>query len=103
MRAPSINETEVAGEQLLRALLDACARGNQAAFASLFDRTAPAAVTVARCVAADEEAAQRATHDAYVEIWHRAVAGRLPAGDPAMWLLGVVHRHALATVPAGAA
>ena len=50
-----------------------------------------------------EEAAQRATHDAYVEIWHRAVAGRLPAGDAAMWILGVVHRHALATVTAGAA
>jgi RNA polymerase sigma-70 factor (ECF subfamily) len=103
MSAPSIVETEVAGEQLLRVLLDACARGHESALAQLFDRTAPSVLSVARCVAADEQAAQHATHDAYVEIWHRAVAGRLPAGDPAMWILGVVHRHALATVTAGAA
>ncbi|MFN8192034.1 MAG: hypothetical protein U0R78_16745 [Nocardioidaceae bacterium] len=103
MGAPSIVESEVAGEHLLRSLLDACARGHQSALAALFDRTAPSALTIARCVAQHEEAAQRATHDAYVEIWHRAVAGRLPAGDAAMWILGVVHRHALATVTAGAA
>jgi len=103
MGAPSAIESDVTAARLLRVLLDSCARGSERAFAALFDQTAPAALSVARCVATSEEAAQRATHDAYLEIWHRAIAGHLPAGDPAMWILGVVHRHALVTAPAGAA
>lgn len=71
--------------------------------AVLFDRTACAALAVARCVAGDDDAADRATHDAYLEIWDRAAAGRFPHRDLALWVLGVVHRRAVATVAAGAA
>jgi DNA-directed RNA polymerase specialized sigma24 family protein len=66
------------------------------ALAALIDTTAAASLAVARCVTGDEERAERATHDAYVEIWHRATQHRLPDQDVATWVLAVTHRHARA-------
>lgn len=103
MSALPVTDSDVSGDDLLRALMDSCRRGNQGALAALFDRTAVAALTVARCVTADESAAEQAAHDAYLEIWQRARADRVPDEDLALWVLGVVHRHALAGRTAGAA
>lgn len=79
---------------LLGSLLDACARGNTSAMAALFDQTACAALQVARCASADEHAAEQAVHDAYVEVWRRAAAGRVPRQDVGLWVLSLAHRHA---------
>ncbi len=82
-------------DELLAALLASSARGNESAFAALFDRTASVSFAIARCATQDEEAAALATHGAYVEIWRRARLGRVPEDDLLVWMLGVVRRHAL--------
>lgn len=79
---------------LLGSLLDACSRGNASAMAALFDQTVCAALQIARCTAADERAAEQAVHDAYVEVWTQASAGRAPRRDVALWVLSLAHRHA---------
>ncbi len=81
-------------DHLLASLLADCGRGHASALAELFDQTSCATLQVARCVAADEGAAQQAVHDAYVEVWQRAVAGRTPTQDVGLWVLALAHRHA---------
>lgn len=81
---------------LLGSLLDSCARGNASALEALYDQTAGTALRVARCVAGDEDRAHQAVHDAYIELWHRAQAGRVPDRNLALWILALAHRHAAA-------
>jgi RNA polymerase sigma-70 factor (ECF subfamily) len=90
-RAPSASAEQ---DLLLGSLLDACARGNASALAALFDQTACAALQVARCASGDERVAEQAVHDAFVEVWRRAAAGRVPRRDVGLWVLALAHRHA---------
>ncbi|WP_028653649.1 ECF RNA polymerase sigma factor SigK [Nocardioides halotolerans] len=76
-------------------LLRACGRGDQSAFAQLYDATASRAVGLAVRVVRDPAQAEEVAQEAFLEIWK--TSGRFdPAkGSPLGWLLTIVHRKAV--------
>jgi RNA polymerase sigma-70 factor (ECF subfamily) len=76
-------------------LLKACGRGDEAAFARLYDATASRAVGLAVRVVRDPAQAEEVAQEAFLEIWR--TSGRFdPAkGSPLGWLLTIVHRKAV--------
>ena len=76
-------------------LLKACGRGDQAAFAQLYDATSSRVVGLAVRVVRDPAQAEEVAQEAFLEIWK--TSGRFdPAkGSPLGWLLTIVHRKAV--------
>ena len=76
-------------------LLKACGRGDQTAFARLYDATASRVVGLAVRVVRDRAQAEEVAQEAFLEIWK--TSGRFdPAkGSPLGWLLTIVHRKAV--------
>ena len=76
-------------------LLRACGRGDETAFARLYDATASRVVGLAVRVVRDPAQAEEVAQEAFLEIWR--TAGRFdPAkGSPLGWLLTIVHRKAV--------
>jgi RNA polymerase sigma-70 factor (ECF subfamily) len=79
----------------LAELLKACGRGDQAAFAQLYDATSGRVVGLAVRVVRDAAQAEEVAQEAFLEIWK--TSGRFdPAkGSPLGWLLTIVHRKAV--------
>jgi RNA polymerase sigma-70 factor, ECF subfamily len=79
----------------LAELLGACGRGDQAAFARLYDATASRVVGLAVRVVRDPAQAEEVAQEAFLEIWR--TSGRFdPARGSALgWLLTIVHRKAV--------
>jgi len=76
-------------------LLRACGRGDETAFARLYDATASRVVGLAVRVVRDPAQAEEVAQEAFLEIWR--TSGRFdPAkGSPLGWLLTIVHRKAV--------
>ena len=76
-------------------LLKACGRGDQTAFARLYDATSSRVVGLAVRVVRDPAQAEEVAQEAFLEIWK--TSGRFdPAkGSPLGWLLTIVHRKAV--------
>ena len=76
-------------------LLKACGRGDQSAFARLYDATSGRIVGLAVRVVRDPAQAEEVAQEAFLEIWK--TSGRFdPAkGSPLGWLLTIVHRKAV--------
>jgi RNA polymerase sigma-70 factor (ECF subfamily) len=76
-------------------LLKACGRGDQTAFAQLYDATSRRVVGLAVRVVRDPAQAEEVAQEAFLEIWK--MSGRFdPAkGSPLGWLLTIVHRKAV--------
>jgi RNA polymerase sigma-70 factor (ECF subfamily) len=79
----------------LAALLKLSGRGDEAAFASLYDATAARAYGLAVRVVRDPSQAEEVAQEAFLEIWR--TSGRFdPArGSPLGWLLTIAHRKAV--------
>ena len=79
----------------LAELLKACGRGDQAAFARLYDATSSRVVGLAVRVVRDPAQAEEVAQEAFLEIWK--TSGRFdPAkGSPSGWMLTIVHRKAV--------
>ncbi len=79
----------------LAELLKACGRGDQAAFARLYDATSSRVVGLAVRVVRDPAQAEEVAQEAFLEIWK--TSGRFdPAkGSPFGWMLTIVHRKAV--------
>ena len=69
---------ERSGDDALNGLLVASGRGDLAAFATLYDRTAPLVHGLVRSVVRDRSAADQVTRNAYLHAWRTA-----PSYDPA--------------------
>ena len=91
--APSLGGASSAPD--LADLLKACGRGDQAAFARLYDATSGRVVGLAVRVVRDRAQAEEVAQEAFLEIWK--TSGRFdPAkGSPLGWLLTIVHRKAV--------
>jgi RNA polymerase sigma-70 factor, ECF subfamily len=91
--APSLGGVSSASD--LADLLKACGRGDQAAFARLYDATSSRVVGLAVRVVRDRAQAEEVAQEAFLEIWK--TSGRFdPAkGSPLGWLLTIVHRKAV--------
>jgi RNA polymerase sigma-70 factor (ECF subfamily) len=91
----SSSEEAPAGAPDLVALLRACGRGDQAAFAQLFDASSSRIFGLAVRVVRDPAQAEEVTQEAFLEIWRSS--GRFdPAKGSALgWMLTIAHRKAV--------
>jgi RNA polymerase sigma-70 factor, ECF subfamily len=77
------------------ALLAAVARGDQAAFAALYDRIAPLVHGVVRRVVRDPAQSEEVTQEVLVEVWRTAVRFDPDRGSARAWILTMAHRRAI--------
>jgi RNA polymerase sigma-70 factor (ECF subfamily) len=92
--APSSEGVPSAGSELAE-LLRACGKGDNAAFAQLYDATSSRVYGLALRVVRDPAQAEEVAQESFLEIWR--TSGRFdPAkGSPLGWLLTIVHRKAV--------
>ncbi|WP_233578145.1 sigma-70 family RNA polymerase sigma factor [Micromonospora sp. BL4] len=76
-------------------LLSRVARGDEAAFAALYDAVAGRVLGLARRVVRDPAQAEEVTQEVMVEVWR--TAGRFDAGrgSASAWILTMAHRRAV--------
>lgn len=100
---PVSGPSEVSGPALDTAedaLLVTAARGDQAAFASLYDRIAPVVHGVVRRVVRDPAQSEEVTQEVMVEVWRTAVRFDPDRGAARTWILTMAHRRAIDRVRA---
>jgi RNA polymerase sigma-70 factor, ECF subfamily len=81
-------------------LLRACGRGDEPAFARLYDATASRVFGLALRVVRDRAQAEEVTQEAFLEIWRTAGRYDPDRGSPLGWLLTITHRKAVDRVRA---
>jgi RNA polymerase sigma-70 factor (ECF subfamily) len=91
--APSSEGAPLAPD--LGGLLKASGRGDQAAFAQLYDATSARIFGLAVRVVRDPAQAEEVAQEAFLEIWRTAGRFDPDRGSPVAWLLTIVHRKAV--------
>jgi RNA polymerase sigma-70 factor, ECF subfamily len=76
-------------------LLKACGKGDQAAFAALYDATSARVVGLAVRVVRDPAQAEEVAQEAFLEIWRSSGRFDPDKGSPLGWLLTIAHRKAV--------
>lgn len=79
----------------LTALLKRAGRGDEGAFAELYDATAPRAFGLAVRVVRDPAQAEEVTQEAFLEAWRHAGRFDPAKGSATAWLMTLVHRKAV--------
>ena len=79
----------------LAELLRLSARGDQQAFARLYDATSARVFGLAVRVVRDPAQAEEVTQEAFLEIWRTASRFDPGRGSPLAWLLTITHRKAV--------
>jgi RNA polymerase sigma-70 factor (ECF subfamily) len=79
----------------LAELLKRSGRGDEAAFAQLYDATAARAYGLAVRVVRDPSQAEEVTQEAFLEIWRTASRFDAGRGSAVSWVLTLVHRKAV--------
>ncbi|MFO7960899.1 MAG: ECF RNA polymerase sigma factor SigK [Nitriliruptoraceae bacterium] len=77
------------------ALLLAVARGDQAAFAALYDRIGSLVHGIVRRVVRDPAQSEEVTQEVMVEVWRTAVRFDPDRGSARTWILTMAHRRAI--------
>lgn len=77
------------------ALLLAVARGDQAAFAALYDRVGSLVHGIVRRVVRDPAQSEEVTQEVMVEVWRTAVRFDPDRGSARTWILTMAHRRAI--------
>lgn len=77
------------------ALLARVSRGEQTAFAALYDRLSGLLVATARRMLGDTAEAEDLVHDVFVSIWENAAAFDPSRGTPVAWALTLVRNRAI--------
>ena len=78
-----------------RHLIEHIARGDQAAFATLFDRYSSAALGLAITVCRDRALAEDVVQEAFLSLWQKARNFDPKRGNVSSYLLGAVHNKAV--------
>jgi RNA polymerase sigma-70 factor (ECF subfamily) len=76
-------------------LLGRSARGDAAAFASLYDATAPRVHGLVLRVVRDPAQAEEVTQEVFLEVWRSAARFDRDKGSAVSWLLTMAHRRAV--------
>jgi RNA polymerase sigma-70 factor, ECF subfamily len=92
--APSSSEGASVAPDLAE-LLKRCGRGDQGAFAQLYDATASRVFGLTVRVVRDPAQAEEVTQEAFLEIWRTAARFDPDRGSPLSWLLTIGHRKAV--------
>jgi RNA polymerase sigma-70 factor (ECF subfamily) len=79
----------------LAELLKACSRGDEAAFATLYDMTSARLFGLVLRTVRDRAQAEEATQDPYLDIWRNASRFDPERGSALGWLMTIGHREAV--------
>ncbi len=90
---PAATQPSTAGD--LAELLKLSGRGDEAAFARLYDATAARAYGLAVRVVRDPSQAEEVAQEAFLEIWRTAGRYDEGKGSAVSWILTLVHRKAV--------
>lgn len=85
---PTLNDT-------LAALLRKCSRGNEGAFAELYDATSARVFGLVLRVVRDRAQAEEVTQEAFLDIWRTSARFSPDRGSALGWLLTIGHRKAV--------
>ncbi len=84
-----------AQNKLLQDLLAACARRDQAAFAKLYQATAPKLFGVAVRILRREDWAEEVVQDCFVSVWNHAGSYSAGRSAPLTWMTSIVRNRCL--------
>ena len=76
-------------------LMARVARGDEAAFAALYDQLAPRVFGLCRRIVRDPAQAEEVAQEALVEVWRTAGRYDPAKGSAASWVLTIAHRRAV--------
>ncbi|MET0931110.1 MAG: ECF RNA polymerase sigma factor SigK [Aeromicrobium sp.] len=79
----------------LNDLLVRCGRGDEAAFAELYDATGSSVFGLARRVIRDPSRAEEVAQEVYIQVWQSAARFDPAKGNAKSWLLTLAHRRAV--------
>ena len=102
-RAHSDQPTSIAAETTLEELLALSARGDERAFAELYDRTSSRVYGMVLRVVRDAAQSAEVTQDIYLEIWRTAARFDADKSGVLPYLLMIAHRRAVDRVRAAQA
>ena len=100
---PSDDSSEGMGAPDLVSLLARSARGDEAAFAALYDATAPRVFGLVLRVVRDRAQAEEVTQEVYLEVWRTSARFDRSKGSALSWLMTMAHRRAVDRVRAAEA
>ena len=83
--------------------LKLCARGDQAAFARLYDATAPRVYGLVVRVLRDPAQSEEVVQECFLDIWRNAARYDPARGSASSWILTIAHRRAVDRVRASEA
>jgi RNA polymerase sigma-70 factor (ECF subfamily) len=92
---PQRGAAEPSPQAVLADLLRLSGRGDEAAFAELYDATAARAFGMAMRVVRDPAQAEEVAQEAFLEIWRTAGRFDVNKGSAVSWILTIVHRKAV--------
>lgn len=75
--------------------LQRCGRGDEAAFADLYDQTAARIHGLVRRVVRDPAQSEEVAQEVYLEIWRQAARFDAKRGSALSWLMTIAHRRAV--------
>jgi DNA-directed RNA polymerase specialized sigma24 family protein len=88
--------TSVIEDQIrLSALMSRVARGDEAAFAEIYDALAGKVFGLARRVVRDPAQAQEVAQEVMLEVWRKAPRYSSSLGTVSVWILTITHRRAV--------
>ncbi len=79
----------------LEDLLTAVATGDRAAFAELYDRTAPRVLGLIKRLLIDHSQSEEVAQEVFLEIWQTAARYQPSKGAAVTWMLTMAHRRAV--------
>lgn len=79
----------------LAELLAQSAKGDEAAFASLYDQTARRVFGLVLRILRDQAIPEEVTQEAYLQVWQTAARYDQAKGSAASWIMTVAHRRAV--------
>ena len=94
-RAGPAGPASPAGSDDLQAALSAVARGDEAAFAVVYDRAAPAVLGTVRRILRNPAQSEEVMQEVLLEVWRTASRFDPAAGSAAAWITMLAHRRAV--------
>jgi len=84
-----------AGPDALQAALSAVARGDEAAFAVVYDRAAPVVLGTVRRIVRNPAQSEEVMQEVLLEVWRTAARFDPTAGSATAWITMLAHRRAV--------